>query len=71
VEIPQIQILLTAKQLHPVEVHQTDLVQEVHPETVVPDQTLVGEVAVAASLVMVEIHYKDQALAEVLLQMVA
>jgi hypothetical protein len=70
-ELIQVQILQTGKQLHPVEVHQMDLAQEVHLEMAVTDQTLAGEVVAADLRVMVEILHKDQALAEVHLQMAA
>jgi hypothetical protein len=67
----QVQIRQMGKQLHPAEVHQTDLVQVVHLETAATDQALAGEVAAADLQAMVEIHIKDQALAEVHLQMAA
>jgi hypothetical protein len=67
----QVQIRQMGKQLHPAEVHQTDLVQVVHLEMAATDQALAGEVAAADLQAMVEIHIKDQALAEVHLQMAA
>jgi hypothetical protein len=70
-ELIQVQILQTGKQLHPVEVHQMDLAQEVHLEMVAADQTLAGEVAAADLQAMVEVRQTDQALVEVHLQMAA
>ena len=67
----QVQIRQMDKQLHPAEVHQTDLVQVVHLEVAATDQAWAGEVVAVALQAMVEIPHKDQALAEVHLQMVA
>ena len=67
----QVQIRQMDKQLHPAEVHQTDLVQVVHLEVAATDQARAGEVVAVALQAMVEIPHKDQALAEVHLQMVA
>jgi hypothetical protein len=67
----QVQIRQMGKQLHPAEVHQTDLVQVVHLETAATDQALAGEVAAADLRVMVDRRQTDQALAEFHLQMVA
>ena len=67
----QVQIRQMDKQLHPAEVHQTDLVQVVHLEVAATDQARAMEEVAVALQAMVEIPHKDQALAEVHLQMVA